>query len=349
MKKLLFMFVFMFVFSILVFSIDNNELEKINDMVQKLKQGGVMDLQVTYDWGDGNKTNLSVENFLTNRESHFYTRPGIYDINVFLTGTKDGKDGKFPIYSSKFEYVEQNLKHDLEIDIPDEVKQGEKVILKADFNLYDNSIEIKADEDEPEKIINYQWFFDDEFSQFEQGNPAEHTFNIPNGNVKPYYTIKVRVFFKYKNANENNIWRPFESIKEKRIKVIADSKVDIVDYSKIMTLSNGLFETPFFITIKDNAYHNDREYYEKTNLFYRPIIYLGEKPHNMKLVDVKKVRTNSEKYNTIIYMIEFDKINTEILRTQKDGKIIEYMPVMIRINDPQGLYEKKMNVVVIRG
>jgi hypothetical protein len=349
MKRFLLFCALIIIFAFQVISIEDQELEKIRQMVQKLEQGGVEQLSVVYDWGDGSNTTLSVERFLLDQETHFYTRPGIYDINVYLTGIKDGKEGKFNIYSKKFEYKDDKLPYDLKIDIPDEVKQGDKVKLKAEFSIDKSNIEIKSDEESPNTVFNYHWFIDDEFSQFEEGNPAEHTFNIPNGNVKPFYTVKLRVFFKYRKNNQKNVWLPFEAITEKNIKVKSVSKVDIIEYSRYMNMSEGLFETPFFITIKDEAYHNNREYYEKTNLFYRPIIYLSGKPYNMKLVDVKKVRKNLEKYNTIIYMIEFDNIKTDILRTQKDGKIIEYMPVMIRINDPEGLFEKKMNVIVIRG
>ncbi len=71
-------------------------------------------------------------------------------------------------------------------------------------------------------------------------------------------------------------------------------------------------------------------------------MYINGKAYNTKFVDLKKIKDGRDRYNKLIYMIDLEKIKIKLQK--RKGR--EYFAGEVKISDPNGLYSKKIYVLV---
>ncbi len=224
------------------FGFTDSQVEEINSIAEKLSAGGVHDLKIIYDWGDGTTEEVKLKELGEESVSHFYENEGRYDVKTFLYGVKDGKAKTFAIESKQVNYKKEDIEYDVEMNTPDTLKQGEVGEFSALLKLTHPGIEIKN--------LKYQWFFDTETDQYYEGEKIKRSFNIPNSKTKPFYTVKLRVICKYRYISRKEMWLPLEVIREGRLRVKRTGKVRIIEYSKVLTTENGRITSPLFFNIQ---------------------------------------------------------------------------------------------------
>ncbi|MFA7576844.1 MAG: hypothetical protein WC002_02135 [Candidatus Muiribacteriota bacterium] len=310
-------------------------VDEINKLVEQFASRGITDIKIIYDWGDGNTDTVDIKEF-GNPVNHYYEKEGVYNIVTKLIVNNQGQIFEQVLETKTMNYKPEKIDYDVSVVIPEKTETGKSVTLSAKLIINEKDIEIK----DPV----YQWFFDTELDQFDEGQQIEKIFRQPNGNEKPSYTVKLRVFTRYRRKGEQNIWLPLESITEHKILVARNEKIEIEEISRFLKYENGEFTSPFFIVLKDNSFYNNEDFYRKTNIFYRPVIRIGNKSYNGQFVSLKKESENGNFFNRLTYMIEFDNIDYEIQKTTDDKFFIEFD---IRVSDPLGLIEQTIKLPVI--
>ncbi|PLX18381.1 MAG: hypothetical protein C0601_05010 [Candidatus Muiribacterium halophilum] len=301
--------------------------------VDKLKSRGVEKIELIYDWGDGNKDVLPISQ-IAKEMNHFYEKEGNYTLTTKLVFYKDGETFQQVVETRPFYYKKETIDYELKVKVPEEAVQGKESLLKAQIFVKEPGVEIKN--------VKYQWFIDEENNQYEEGSVAVHIFRIPNGPEKHFYNIRLRTVLKYQYMNNPGVWLPLEVVRNFKVKVKKSTRIKIIEFSKFLNVKNNKFTSPFFIVMRDDSYYTTEDFYKKTNLWYKPIIYIDGKTYNAKFVDVKREQEKGVYFNKLIYMLELDDVKVNIKRNR--GK--RYVDFNIKISDPQGLVEKRALVEI---
>ncbi|PLX17585.1 MAG: hypothetical protein C0601_07460 [Candidatus Muiribacterium halophilum] len=150
MKRFI-LFIILILFNLNIFCFNNSVNSNINKLIRSLKDNGVYDICLIYDWGDGIKEEFDIRNYKQDIK-HNYEYEGEYLVKVFLKTSKQGETKKFLINKKTVDYKKERIKYDLKVDIPKEIKQGTKIKLFADLLITEPDIIIKQDNSK-EKLI----------------------------------------------------------------------------------------------------------------------------------------------------------------------------------------------------
>jgi|GEM_PF-4733498 len=333
MKKKNLIIIAFVVLTISVIAITPGEYKEIMSFVEKLKSRGVDKISLVYDWGDGTKDVLPV-NQIAKEMNHFYEREGNYTLTTKLVFYKDGETLEQILETRPFKYKKEEIEYELKVRVPEETGQGRNTVFKANIFVKEPGVEIKN--------VNYQWFIDEENNQYEEGSVAVHVFRIPNGPEKPFYNVKLRVILKYRYTNNPGVWLPLEVVRNFKVKVKKETRIKIVEYSKFLNIRGNSFTSPFFIVMRDDSYYTSEDFYKKTNLWYKPIVYIDGKAYNAKFVDLKQEQEKGVYYNKLIYMLDLENVPVKVKRHR--GR--RYVDFNIKVSDPQGLVERRALVEI---
>jgi len=332
MKKYIIVFLFLII-SFSVFSATSKA--DIMTMLSRLKNNGVSNINLVYDWGDGNKEIIAADKF-EDAPRHFYEKEGNFKITLSIQFTFKGKTHLKTIETRDFDYKIKPLKYNLKENIPHNISQDKPVMFKALFSLKNTSLKVKN--------IKYSWFFDDILDQYDEGQRVFHTFKIPCGDKKPYYTVTLRISLKYQKSGDN-FWLPFSIVKKYKVKVSQTSRLILSQWTKKIKLKNGRFSQPFFMVFHDKNVNRSDEFYKKSRLLYHPVVFTPYGAYPTSVVTVKRSTPTrppykaEDFYTEIVFMIDLDKTDY-IQKTNKKNTI----NLLIKVNDIFGLISKKVSL-----
>lgn len=303
-------------------------------MISRLKNNGVSNINLIYDWGDGQKDIIPAEEF-EKAPRHFYEKEGDYKITLSIQFTFKGKTHINTLEKRDFNYKIKPIEYDLKENIPSSANEGKPIMMDVNFSLKDTSLKTKN--------LKFSWFFDDILDQYSEGKRIFHTFMIPNGEKKPFYNVTLRISLKYQNKKDN-FWLPFSIVKKYKIKVKQTSRLKLSQWTKKIKFDNGRFSQPFFIIFHDKNIYRSDNFFKKSRLLYHPVVFTPFGAYPTSLVTVKRVipkrppYTANDFYTEIVFMIELD--NTEYVHNI--GKANNNIGLLIKVNDIFGLISKKV-------
>ncbi|MDD5091677.1 MAG: hypothetical protein PHQ23_12275 [Candidatus Wallbacteria bacterium] len=313
----------------------------VRDWIEKLRGQGVSDLFIVYDWGDGTVEKFPVDRF-TDSPVHYYEKEGTYAIITKVTFAYKGRTGEQIVERRQFDFRREEIDCTLVAHVPGEAQENEPVLMKAHLRINEKGLQTKN--------LAYQWIIDDDLNPFEQGPEIRHTFLLPNGDLKPHYTVKLRVIFKYQRG-PSNVWLPFEIKREFRISIVQTSRLRIIDWSKKIAVRGESFLEPFFLTLRDGNVFQSREHYTGSKLLYRPIVFINDRHFYPELVDMKTVAgaeapwNEEDFYSDIVYLLELDQTGCTIA-SDESGR---FVLLTVKLNDPQGLVQENVKIRLEEG
>ncbi|MDD2715288.1 MAG: hypothetical protein PHW04_05275 [Candidatus Wallbacteria bacterium] len=304
------------------------DMTQIQDLVDKMQQKGMTDIKLIYDWGDGSQAVLPITKLSEGSPDHFYEKEGKYKITLKISYRLNGKAQESVAEQRNFVFKSEKLDCNLQAVVPAEADENSPVSFSGKL-IFKEQLSVKN--------LKYQWVTDEEYNQYEEGENATHNFPLPNGDTKPFYSVKLKVIFKYQKS-DLNAWFPYELTKEFKIRIRQKEKLSISGYTEKIKMAAGKYTEPFFLVIRDHNIYNSEEFYTDSKLVYRPVVFQDGKPEYPEFVTLRSniplapPYLKDDFYTEITYLLEFDKIQPSI--QTENGK--RFVNLTIKVNDPQG-------------
>lgn len=346
----LFVFAFYLSFSFPV-SVAQNLPADLEKIFQEMEKMGAKNIKLIYDWGDG-ETDILEKSQISADLQHRYAKPGTYIVKRTLDFTNPkGHQISLPIDTKELKAdpilaPPGKLAIKLEKDI---INAGERLEMEANFDLDFRHFEI-------ENPPRFEWYIDEEYDPYEEGEKAYHFFHIPNGPLKPHYTVTLKAKFRFRTKGQNDdqggiiLWNPAQLVAVAQVEVKPISPPTISEISQDITGMMGkMVDSPIFIFVQyDRIYEDEGNFASRASLL-KPRILVGrdEKPYICEFVKVKVNRPMDAPYKPQDFNIQVTWVANPMV--PQDPKSLEEdlrCKIRVRVPDPKGQAEALVYMTV---